>query len=337
MKNVSFRYLSQEDILSLRLSTKQIVDAVERVILSHGRGLVQLPPKPAIFPREGKYSYFHAMPAYVKDLDICGLKWLGRVTENPEVNDLPQFTGLQVVNDPETGVPLAVMDCRWITVARTTALSVITARCCAPEGAKAMAIIGAGLQGRFHGLMFEECFPGIGTIFISSRSPEGIERYRRDMEPRLRSRLVTAAPEEAVRRADIVVSAGVRTPTFRLDWIRPGALCIGLDLARAWCPDVIDGVDRIFIDDAKQFWNRYETEPEAFGHAKPPVTGEISHVLLGKIPGRESRQERILSLNVGMAICDLALGDLIYREAERQDVGVVLPLMEREDLLPELS
>lgn len=336
MKKVSFRYLSQEDILALGLTTRQIVDAVERVILSHGRELVQLPPKPAVFPREGKYSYFHAMPAYVQDLDICGLKWLGRVTENPKVNDLPQFTGLQVVNDPETGVPLAVMDCRWITVARTTALSVITARCCAPESPRTMAIIGAGLQGRFHGLMFEEYFPDMETIFISGRSPEGVERYRSDMEPRLRSRLVTATPEEAVRQADIVVSAGVRTPTFHLDWIRPGTLCIGLDLARAWHPDVIEGVDKIFIDDAKQFWDRYATEPEAFGSVKPPVTGQISHVLLGKIPGRESQQERILSLNVGMAICDLALGDLIWREAEKRNAGTMLPLMEREDLLPDL-
>ena len=58
MKKISLRYISQEDILALRLSTRQIVDAVERVIRSHGNGLVQLPPKPAIFPRKGRYNYF---------------------------------------------------------------------------------------------------------------------------------------------------------------------------------------------------------------------------------------------------------------------------------------
>ncbi|NLL37478.1 MAG: ornithine cyclodeaminase family protein, partial [Fretibacterium sp.] len=76
MRHVALRYLSQEHILGLKLSTRQIVDAVEKVLRSHGKGLVQMPPKPAIFPRKGRYNYFHAMPAYIEDLDICGLKWL---------------------------------------------------------------------------------------------------------------------------------------------------------------------------------------------------------------------------------------------------------------------
>ena len=57
---------------------------------------------------------------------------------------------------------------------------------------------------------------------------------------------------------------------------------------------------------------------------------------MGIIPGRDSEDDRILSLNVGMAICDLALGDLIYREAEKRNIGVLLPLMEKDDLLPPL-
>ena len=106
-------------------------------------------------------------------------------------------------------------------------------------------------------------------------------------------------------------------------------------MARAWSPEVLSGVDKTFVDDAQQFWDRYRTEPEAFS-ARPEVTGELSHVLMGIIPGRDSEDDRILSLNVGMAICDLALGDLIYREAEKRNIGVLLPLMEKDDLLPPL-
>lgn len=336
MKKVSFRYLSQEDILSLNLTTKQIVDAVERILRSHGEGKVQMPPKPAIFPRKGRYSFFHAMPAFVEDLDICGIKWLNRTTHNPAENDLPQFTGLQVVNDPETGVPLAVMDCRWITVARTTAVSVVTARCSSVKGPKSAAILGTGLQGRFHALMFASEFPSIERFYVYNRSKEGMEKFLADMGPRVKADLIPASPEECVRGSDIVITAGVMEAIIPLQWVKRGALCIGLDLARAWKPDVITGIGRIFTDDTKQFWNRFETEPEAFG-GKPEISGELSSVLLGRIPGRLSPEERILSLNLGMAICDLALGDLIYREAERRDAGTVLPLMEREDLLPPLQ
>jgi ornithine cyclodeaminase/alanine dehydrogenase len=122
-------------------------------------------------------------------------------------------------------------------------------------------------------------------------------------------------------------------PLVHLDWIRPGTLCIGLDLARAWYPDVISGIGRIFTDDTEQFWNRYGTEPEAF-NGKPVIAGELSGILSGRAPGRLDDDERILSLNLGMAICDLALGDLIFREASKQGLGIELPLMEREDLLP---
>ncbi len=335
MKKVSLRYLSQEDILSLNLTTRQIVDAVERILRSHGEGKVQMPPKPAVFPRKGRYSFFHAMPALVEDLDICGIKWLNRTTHNPAENDLPQFTGLQVVNDPETGVPLAVMDCRWITVARTTAVSVVTARCSSVKNPKTAAIMGTGLQGRFHALMFAQEFPSIERFYVYNRSAEGLERFLADMRPRVEADFIPSSPEECVRSSHIVITAGIMEPIIPLEWVREGTLCIGLDLARAWQPDVVAGIDRIFTDDTEQFWNRYTTEPEAFG-GKPLISGELSSVLLGRIPARLSPEERILSLNLGMAICDLALGDLIYREAERKGAGTVLPLMEREDLLPDL-
>lgn len=336
MKKVSFRYLSQEDILSLNLSTKAIVAAVERVILSHGKGLVQLPPKPAVFPRKGKYNYFHAMPAFVEDLDICGLKWLGRVTLNPQENDLPQFTGLQVVNDPVTGTPLAVMDCRWITVARTTALSVVTARHLSTPSPKAMAIVGAGLQGRFHALMFAGEFSSLERIYISSRTAESVDRFVKDMEDRVPAEIIPSYPEEASRNSQIILSAGVREPLFNLDWIAPGTLCIGLDLLSPWGREIQEGVDKVFVDDEKQFRDRYATEPQAFA-GEPRVTGELGRVLTGEIPGRESPEERILSLNVGMGVCDLALGDLIYREALRQNKGTILPLMERDDIWADME
>ncbi|NLB83807.1 MAG: ornithine cyclodeaminase family protein [Synergistaceae bacterium] len=333
MKKVAFRYLSQEDILSLNLSTEQIVSSVERVIRSHGEKMVQMPPKPALFPRKGRYSYFHAMPAYVEDLDICGLKWLSRSSHNQAEHGLPQFTGLQIVNDPETGVPLCVMDCRWITVARTTAVSVITAKCMTPDTPKSLSILGTGLQGRFHALMLTSEFPSIERIYVYNRSDEGRDRFLEDMRPRISAEIVPVDGETAVRNGQIVVTAGIMQNMIPLDWITPGTLCIGLDLARAWYPDVITGIDRIFTDDETQFWHRFTTEPEAFS-GKPEISGELSSVLLGRIPGRLFPEERILSLNLGMAICDLALGDLIYREAEKQGVGVVLPLMEKDSLLP---
>lgn len=336
MKKTEFLYLSQEDVLALNLSIRQIVDAVERVLRSHGQRRVQMPPKPGIFPRKESYSYFHAMPAFIEDLDICGIKWLGRASDNPKRYGLPQFSGFQILNDPETALPLCVMDCRWITAARTAAVSVVTARLCASKKPEALAILGTGLQGRFHALMLASEFPSIRTIYVYNRSEKGCLRFLDDVAPRVSAKLIPSDAEEAVKSSDIVVTAGIMQPLIRLNWISPGALGLGLDLARAWYPEVVSGIDLIITDDIGQFWHRYETEPEAY-NGKPKVHAELSSVLLGRDSGRRSERDRVLALNLGMAVCDLVLGDLVYCEARRRKIGTVLPLMEREDLLPELS
>lgn len=335
MKSVRIRFLSQEDILSLNLTSTQIVSALERMLVSHGKKLVQMPPKPAIFPREGrKYDYMHAMPAYASDLDVCGLKWLSRSSENERDRDLPQFTGLQVMNDPDSGVPLAVMDCRWITVARTTAVSVLTARLCSPRAPKVMGLLGTGLQGRFHALMLAQELPTVKEIRVYNRTESKRDEFIRQIAPRLPGvKLVPATMEEAIRDCDVVAAVGPGGHGIHLDWIAPGSLFISINLAQPLAPDAVAGVERIFTDDAKQFWNRFETEPDAFG-GKPEVDGELSELVLGKKQPRIAPSDRVLSLNLGMAISDLALGDLIYREAEARNVGTVLPLMEQEDLWP---
>lgn len=54
-----------------------------------------------------------------------------------------------VLSDRRTGETLATMDCRTLTAYRTAATSAIAAKYCAPD-AREFAIIGCGIQGRYH-------------------------------------------------------------------------------------------------------------------------------------------------------------------------------------------
>ncbi|MDW8036329.1 MAG: ornithine cyclodeaminase family protein, partial [Candidatus Korarchaeum sp.] len=108
-------YLSYQDVSSLCISLDSIIDAVEDAFKQKGMRLVEMPPKPGIHPR--KDSFIHAMPAYLKGSDAAGLKWISGYPENPK-RGLPYITGVFVLNDPETGLPLALMDATWLTAYR---------------------------------------------------------------------------------------------------------------------------------------------------------------------------------------------------------------------------
>ena len=118
MEKVTFKYLSQEDVLKAELPYEKIIDTVERTMASKGRDKVECPPKPGVHTRNS--TFLHAMPAFVMDQDICGMKWVSGYPENYKYG-LPQIAGLIIYNSPETGMPLSVMDCRWITAVRTAA------------------------------------------------------------------------------------------------------------------------------------------------------------------------------------------------------------------------
>ena len=80
MKAHQLLFLSQEDILSLKIPYASIIDATEKVMSAHAKGLCQLPSKIHVNPIPG--TYMNAMPAYIGDQNIAGLKWVTGFPEN---------------------------------------------------------------------------------------------------------------------------------------------------------------------------------------------------------------------------------------------------------------
>ena len=111
-------YLLRRDVESVGLSMADIVEATEKVFLAKGSGKTEMPPKTGIYIRED--AFIHAMPAYVEPAEAAGLKWVAGYPSNTSA-DLPYISGLIILNDPDTGLPLSVMDATWITAMRTGA------------------------------------------------------------------------------------------------------------------------------------------------------------------------------------------------------------------------
>ena len=161
-------YLSRADVEGLGLTMREVLDAVDGGFAAKGRGQTEMPPKPGIHTRPD--CFIHAMPAYVQEPEVAGLKWVSGYPPNP-AKGLPYITGLLVLNDPETGVPLAVMDCAWITAMRTGASAGISAKYLARRGQRGrrdgrLRRAGAAVAGRARG---DTAGPGGGALLRPAR------------------------------------------------------------------------------------------------------------------------------------------------------------------------
>ena len=107
------RWLSTADVLEAMPGIDERLDLAEQTMTALATpGGSELPPKIAIHPRP-EASFIHAMPAMLRgaDLfgDLVGVKWVAGFASNNELG-LPGISALVIVNDPATGIPIAIMD-----------------------------------------------------------------------------------------------------------------------------------------------------------------------------------------------------------------------------------
>jgi alanine dehydrogenase len=304
-------YLERREVAGLLPDVFAQLDLVERTYRALADGHVELPPKPGVHPR--KDSFIHAMPAYLRDQDVVALKWVAGYPANKE-RGLPYITGLVVLNDPETGLPLAVMDGAEITAARTAAASGVCVRRFAPEGWRSAAILGCGEQGRFHARLLRELNPGV-RIRAYDPHPERIAEMPGPVEPATGAR-------EALEGAEVVVSAGPIVedpdPPIRPDWLGDRWLALPIDFDFYFRAETIAAADLFLVDDVGQF-EYYRS----LGHFQswPEPAGTVGDRLSGSAGGRG-----VVCCNLGIGALDAAFAALVLERAREHGVGTELPL-----------
>src|SRR2546426_381604 len=228
-------YLSRADVEAARVPMKAIIDRLEIALGEKGRGRVEMPPKPGIHPGPpGNDNFIHAMPASVPALGAAGVKWISGFPGNPS-RGLPYISGLLILNDPETGLPKAVMDAAWITAMRTGAATAVAAGRLARRDSASFGILGCGVQARTNLEALTHVLPSLKEVRAYDIHPERAASYCeevRTIHPKLRL-VPVEPPGEAVEGADVVVTAGPiqskPRPAIEPDWFSRGALGVPLD------------------------------------------------------------------------------------------------------------
>ncbi|NHI87997.1 MAG: ornithine cyclodeaminase family protein [Candidatus Thorarchaeota archaeon] len=318
-------YLSQADVSRIDLPMEEIISQMEIAFEEKAQGRVEMPPKPGIHPGEAD-NFIHAMPAYIPAMKSAGLKWVSGFPLNKE-RGLPYISGLLILNDPNTGLPISVMDCVWITAKRTGAATAVAAKHLARPESSVVGILGCGVQGRSNLEALSIVF-SLKKLKAYDVNPKASSIYAQEIEERFGLEVEEVfSPKKAVSDCDIVVTAGpiLKKPhaTIQAGWMDEGTFASLVDFDSYWHPDALREVDKFCTDDVPQL-QHYQNV--GYFQDIPEIYADIGELVTGSKPGRESAEERTITCNLGLAMDDMAIAPLVYQKAMEKRVGIWLPL-----------
>jgi alanine dehydrogenase len=308
-----FRLLTEHHVASL-LPPADLIPAMESALAQFSAGEVQQPVRTVLSIGPQK-AYFGVMPAYVTAPPQMGAKLVTVFGDNL-AKGLPSHLATILLFDPETGALAAVMDGRYITEARTAAVSAVSAKALARTDAARLAILGTGVQARSHLEALVEV-RALADARVWSPQPRSRERFVSEMAGRV------AVPVRACDSAEPVVDD---------DWVAPGTHVISVGACR---PDqremapalvargrlVVDSRAAALVESGDIVQGMRDGRFDA-AH----VVAELGEVLLGRVEGRRGHDEVTIFKSLGMAVEDVAAADLVYRRAEERGTGTVLEL-----------
>ena len=371
---IKFLYLSEPDMIKAGVKNMdQCVEAMEDLLVtlnkgdyvmagvnhnSHGAQVI-FPDDPQFegMPKNADDRRFMAMPAYLGGkYQMAGMKWYGSNCEN-KASGLPRSILMMMLNDKDTGAPLALMSANLVSCYRTGAIPGVGAKYLAGKDSETVTIIGPGVMGRTCLLAFLSVCPKITTVKVKGRglrSLHAFEEFVKKECPQIQQVIVCDSMEEAVKDSDIICvtsTAPVKEidfPYIAEDWVKKGALICLPSAARFdddflinRCKKVVDNY-KLYEAWAEEFpYPSYEmvqiigykfTDYLHEGRIQREDIVDIADIINKKHPGRESDDEIIVYSVGGMPVEDIAWGGTVYRNALKEGIGVELPLWDQPDM-----
>ena len=323
-------FVNQEEVPGL-LAMDACMAAMERVLATLARGDATLPLRTILWLPE-KAGGFGLMPSLLPTEKVLGVKVITFFPKN-EGTELDTHQAAVLLFEADRGRLIAVIDATSITAIRTAAVSGVATKLLAREDASELALIGSGVQARTH-LEAVLVARRIRRVRVASQSLDRAKRFA-DRESARRGVPVQAVetPRAAVEGADIVCTCtSAREPVVEGAWLSPGTHinAVGSSVPFARELDTAAVVrSRLYADrreslqnEAGDFLIPKKEGAVSDGH----IVGEIGEILIGKVPGRRSKDEVTLFKSLGLSVEDVASAKHIYEEARRTGTGRFLPL-----------
>ena len=368
---VDFLYLDEEEMIEAGVKDMhQCVGVMEEVFSLLGQGdyimggknhnshgiLISFPDEPQFpnMPKNGPDRRFMAMTAYLGGrFHVADEKWYGSNKENLS-KGLPRSILMVMLNDADTGAPLALMSGNLISAFRTGAIPGVGAKYLAKKDSKVLSLIAAGVISRTCFLSLIDSRPGIETVKIYDiyrESSEKLAAFIKENYPSVKEICVCGSIEEAVRDADIinVAASGKIYPKIEERWLKPGAflsLPAGIELEEEF---LTSGRCRRVVDNWKMYeaWSEELTKPywnimgligtkylDLIEDGKLSVSqiDNLGEIIAGKKEGRKDDREIILFGMGGMPVYDVAWGFQMLENARKKRLGTTLRLWDHPNM-----
>ena len=323
-------YLTQDDVKKI-LDMQSTLEAVEDSFREMGKKAIEMPPRVYLhFPK----GVLIAMPAYMPGLKAAGTKLVTVHPENKKDYNLPSVIAKIVLNNPDNGLPIAIMDGTYITALRTGAAGAIGIKYLSNEDSKVVGICGAGVQGHSQIMGLMEVRPNVKKIKVYDIIPEVKASFVKEMKVIYSNIEFVAAtsPEEATRDSDIIITC-TPSPTAFLngDWLKKGAhvSAIGADTAakRELETSVIKKCTKLVVDFIPQAFivGDFAKPKEEGAITEKDIYAEMGEIVCGAKKGRVSAEEITLFKATGLAIEDVGTALKVYQLALKKKIGQDLP------------
>jgi ornithine cyclodeaminase len=317
--------LGEKDVRAV-LSMDDLIAAMETALDQYSGGGVQQPLRSVVVVGDG-HAFFGVMPAYIRQPPALGTKLVSVYHSNAALG-LPSHLATIVLLDPETGALQAVMDGRYITEARTAAVSAASAKHLARPDARVLAVLGAGVQARSH----IEALTKVRTfeeVRVWGRDPARVRALLDQVSPQSAARMVaSASAHDAAHGADVIaLVTASREPVLTRASVAEGAHICAVGACR---PDQRE-MDTALVRDARVFVDSRVGALAEAGDLVIPIkegaidashiAGELGDVFGGRTPGRKSAGEITIFKSLGMAVEDVAAARLAFERASERGLG----------------
>ena len=319
-------YVTRNQIEGMGYTHIDIMKLVRIALAEHGKKMVEMPAKIGIHPIYN--AFHHAMPAFVPVAEASGIKWVACFPENYKYK-LDQTSALIILNDVQTGWPLAIMDGAWITAKRTAAVSAIAVGKLARQDSSEVGILGCGVQGHEHLVALATVMNSLKKIKVMDIRPGIAQQLIDKFKGAYGFEIVEAASiEELVRGSDVVVTATAilqkPNPIIKDEWIKGRALLLPVDLDSVFEWETMKRADKFLVDSLDEM--NYFMSIGYLAHGLPPLYAEIGEVVADLKPGRQNDEEMIFDMNIGMGVVDIVVAKDIVERAIKETIGTRLPL-----------
>ena len=323
----SILYLTEADVQQT-LTMAEAVNLAEKGIKADGLGNVN---GDKFYMDVNDDGFIKPFSGYIAGEEYAFVKSFSYFPGNPKKYNRPTTSSQVILIDYETGLPACFMGADWVTGLKTASSTVVTTAYLARPESETVTIFGAGTLGRLHLIALAERF-NLKQAFFVDIIPQVAQSCAAELEAELGFSVHAISLDEresAVRKSDIVftVTTGSQELVY-LDWLKPGTFIARLGSYQEVHLDVITGADKVIFDRWKYVSPRIPEVIQLIDEGKfnrESVYAEWPDIVVGKVPGRESADEIIIFIALGIWGEYAAILPEVFRRAKAKGLGRWLP------------